>query len=249
MTQDAPVELATPGAERKHVDVSEVFLSFQGEGPSCGERALFLRVAGCNLACKWCDTRYAWDWRAYEKEHHSRRASVSSLVEEICRQADDALRLLVVTGGEPLLQQEALSELLTGVRLRRPELRCEVETNGTVPPTTPLASLVCRFVVSPKLGHAGGTDRRRLHPKVLRGFAELPASVFKFVAVDEQDIASIESLCMGLGIAPARVWLMPVSHSASEMAVALPRLAPAALGHKFNLSGRSQLFWDSARDW
>ena len=40
--------------------VPEIFYSLQGEGSRCGTPAVFLRLAGCNLACKWCDTKHSW---------------------------------------------------------------------------------------------------------------------------------------------------------------------------------------------
>ena len=49
--------------------VSEIFgPTLQGEGPSSGRRAMFLRLAGCNLSCSWCDTAYTWDWSRYDKK-------------------------------------------------------------------------------------------------------------------------------------------------------------------------------------
>ena len=50
----------------RELKVSEIFASIQGEGPSAGAAAVFLRLAGCNLRCHWCDTKYTWDWQNYE---------------------------------------------------------------------------------------------------------------------------------------------------------------------------------------
>ena len=46
--------------------LSEIFESIQGEGPTAGEPCVFLRLAMCNLHCRWCDTKYTWDWKKYE---------------------------------------------------------------------------------------------------------------------------------------------------------------------------------------
>jgi len=80
----------------------EIFHSIQGEGPTNGTPAVFLRLAQCNLACSWCDTKYTWDWQhfSYDKEVVSLDARE---VEE--RILELGCRHLVITGGEPLLQQ------------------------------------------------------------------------------------------------------------------------------------------------
>ena len=57
--------------------VSEVFgPTFQGEGPSSGQRAMFVRLGRCNLDCAFCDTAYTWDWTRYDPDAELRRRSV-----------------------------------------------------------------------------------------------------------------------------------------------------------------------------
>src|SRR5580700_7164354 len=135
--------------ERKML-VSETFKSIQGEGPSCGQSAVFLRLARCNLSCSWCDTPYTWDWTKFDVTAEARELSVPEVVDHVLLEAGPYRQLLVVTGGEPLLQQAALVEALTLLRQVAPQIRCEIETNGTVKPYAALVDLVERFVVSPK---------------------------------------------------------------------------------------------------
>ncbi len=97
--------------------VSEWFLSLQGEGVFTGTPVLFLRLAGCNLRCSFCDTRYAWD------------KGEEMGVEEVSRLINQApLRNVVITGGEPLLQAEGLLELISTLDHNK---RLHLETNGT----------------------------------------------------------------------------------------------------------------------
>jgi len=77
--------------------VSEIFFSVQGEGPGIGKPAVFLRLSGCNLKCAWCDTKYTW--------HGGKMMTEPTVLKEIKRYP---CKRLVVTGGEPLLQQDNL---------------------------------------------------------------------------------------------------------------------------------------------
>ena len=90
--------------------VSEVFgPTFQGEGPSTGHRAAFVRLGRCNLTCTWCDTPYTWDWERFDPSVELSRRTVAALLAEIEAMAPE---IVVVTGGEPLLQQRRLVPLV-----------------------------------------------------------------------------------------------------------------------------------------
>ncbi len=98
--------------------VSEIFFSLQGESTFAGLPCVFVRLAGCNLRCSYCDTRYAWE----EGEPLSR--------EEIAKRAAAyPSRLLEITGGEPLLQAETPA-LVVDLADRGWEVL--VETNGSL---------------------------------------------------------------------------------------------------------------------
>src|SRR5260221_8110511 len=113
--------------------ISEIFESIQGEGACAGAPSVFVRLATCNLRCRWCDTRYTWDWSAYRYEDEVRRVSVTEVA---LRLRASAAPHLVVTGGEPLLQQPALASLFESPGSSRV---VHVETNGTLAPSAPLA--------------------------------------------------------------------------------------------------------------
>src|SRR3954470_22965546 len=88
--------------------VSEIFESLQGEGVSSGAPAIFVRLAQCNLHCTWCDTKYTWDFERYRYEEEVREQTVAEVAQLVNASAS---RRLILTGGEPLLQQRALKEL------------------------------------------------------------------------------------------------------------------------------------------
>lgn len=102
-----------------HLLVCETFLSLLGETTRMGLPAFFIRLSGCNLRCRYCDTTYAYEGGV--------EWPVASLVEEA---RISATGMVVVTGGEPLIQ-EATRELLTG--LTEAGLEVLLETNGSLP--------------------------------------------------------------------------------------------------------------------
>jgi 7-carboxy-7-deazaguanine synthase len=115
------------------IQLSEIFYSIQGEGSWTGTPAVFVRLAGCNLACDFCDTDYSTKFFA-TVEH----------VVALVREAGGDCPMIVLTGGEPLAQSEtpALIEAL-----RRDGRRVHVESNGTVFADLPEDVWLC---VSPK---------------------------------------------------------------------------------------------------
>src|SRR5450432_3522794 len=99
-------------ADSAELKVSEIFESLQGEGASVGAPCVFVRLAQCNLHCAWCDTKYTWDFVRYRYEDEVREQSVAEVAQLV---NDTTSRRLVLTGGEPLLQQRALKELFARV--------------------------------------------------------------------------------------------------------------------------------------
>jgi organic radical activating enzyme len=154
----------------KYLSVHSIFLTIQGEGPFSGERAIFVRLAGCNLQCPLCDTEYTVG---------RRHMQVSEVVHELRKLCSDRI-LVVITGGEPFRQN--LSVLLR--ELEANDFFVQIETNGTLPVSkhvyvkaTYLKSgtyIIC----SPKTG--------KVHESV-----ELHACAFKYVidakSVDPED--------------------------------------------------------------
>ena len=133
--------------------VKEAFLTLQGEGVQAGSRAVFLRFAGCNLwsgreadraeaACNFCDT----DFVGTDGEGGGRFVEAEALADHVAQLwgAGEDSRLVVVTGGEPMLQLDA--GLLDALHARG--FRVAMESNGTLP-ALPGIDWLC---ISPKAG-------------------------------------------------------------------------------------------------
>jgi organic radical activating enzyme len=144
ITNKQPIEAKSFSADGA-LHLHSVFLTLQGEGPFSGERAVFIRLAGCNLQCPGCDTDYT-----------SVREVVT--ISEITSRVDDTLSeagiksdrmLIVLTGGEPFRQDcYPLCYALIDKGFR-----VQIETNGVLPPPDGIADLLyapISIVVSPK---------------------------------------------------------------------------------------------------
>jgi organic radical activating enzyme len=186
-----------------HLKLSEIFSSLQGEGPSAGAPALFVRLALCNLRCAWCDTRYTWDFERYDYEREVSRMPLAELAERVRSTKEGRV---IFTGGEPLLQQRALALLFAELPA---ELTLEVETNGTLSPEPELARRVDQWNVSPKLAHAGDPEARRIREEALFSLRDTGRAFLKFVLQSESDLEEVEALIARLAWPRERVYLMP----------------------------------------
>ena len=165
--------------------ISEIFESIQGEGNNAGKPAVFLRTAECNLKCVWCDTKYTWDWKNYDYSKEVNEMSIKEV-----RQSLEQFRIrhLVITGGEPLMQQDDLAELLTFLK---PEFYVEVETNGTILPNNALSTLVDQWNVSPKTKNSGNPLDMCEVNECYTFFSKKKNCYFKYVVESEDDLIAV----------------------------------------------------------
>ena len=114
-----PIRHSEVQASGSFLSVQEIFYTIQGEGPQSGCRAVFIRLAGCNLACAFCDTEF--------ESGMSNRLSIPEIIDQVAKHPHE---LVVLTGGEPMRQNvEPLIIALhaeIGVRL------VQIETAGTI---------------------------------------------------------------------------------------------------------------------
>lgn len=224
--------------------VAETFgPTLQGEGPNCGRQALFVRLSRCNLSCPSCDTPYTWDWRRFDVVTETHRLTATDIVGWALGYPTE---LVVVTGGEPLLQQDLLVPLVTA--LAGVGRRVEVETNGTIVPAAALVDAVSGFNVSPKLASfaAAGDARRRINPEALRALVATGRAVFKFVASRVADLDEIADLQREFDLRP--VWVMPEGTTTERLLEVMRALADEVVARGWHLSTRLHvMLWGDAR--
>ena len=230
----------------------EIFHTLQGEGPSLGAPAVFLRLSLCNLHCHWCDTPYTWNWEKTPWKHQDGiKFSKSEQIIELSP-AEIAPLIshyncdrLVLTGGEPLLQQKALAQLtqlLPGISF------IEVETNGTQVPDDDFISIPTQFNVSPKLSNSGMDESLRLNFAALRVLASTPTSFFKFVVCNQADLEEVQSLQEKLFLTSNRISLMPEGRDAETLHSRSLWLADICRDQGYRFSPRLHvLLWGNER--
>lgn len=228
-----------------HLNVNEIFgPTIQGEGINTGKRVAFLRLAGCNLACSWCDTPYSWDWERYDRKAESHKMTIKETAEALNNIGTD---IVIISGGEPMLQQKAIISLQKLI----PHVALEIETNGTIEPLRDMEKAIRLFVVSPKLEHAGDKKEARLKVIPLERYAQLAAlsdAIFKFVVSKPDDINQIKQLQEQYQIPNFAIWLMPLGDNKQQQLDNLEWTAQQALNNNWNFSPRLHtLIWDKQR--
>lgn len=234
----------------------EIFRSVQGEGKAVGRIRTFIRLSGCNLHCVWCDTAYTWNWVGSEFPHRRDQpgkpykfeirdemvkvsvADVAARVRELTSTDGEPSPGVVITGGEPLMQREGVIALIDALKARQPDLSIEVETNGSIAPSSDLLARVDLFMVSPKLGHSGNDPATAMNRTALGVFARDEGAVFKFVARDEADVAMAARLVDELGVPKARVYIMPEGTTSEVLIARGKELVTSVVAHGFNYTDR-----------
>jgi len=225
--------------------VSEVFNSFQGEGRNIGLPSTFLRLAYCNLACKWCDSKYTWDWQHFHPSEQVKRLSLYDVARML--EAWDTPNV-VITGGEPMLQQKNLVKLIDLLTQERslspvgnPWRHFEIETAGTIPPNERLESRIDLFTVSPKLINSGNPEHKRFNATALERFAMLATwnkAVFKFVVVNDSDFYEIDEIVQGFGIPAHSVYIMPEGVEMGTINARFPDLLKYVMKRNYRFTTR-----------
>jgi 7-carboxy-7-deazaguanine synthase len=195
------------------VVVSEIFHSIQGEGTLAGTPSVFIRLSGCPLKCKWCDTQYAWD--ANEGDDIPVPEIVNKVVHWPCR-------FVVITGGEPMMNPQ-LPELTTALKERNKHIT--IETSGI----NFIAGLACDLMsISPKLSNSVQSGKN----PVLQYLSSLKQLIrhypyqLKFVVDSADDLSEIQQTLKQIGgVSAEKVMLMPQAKTRDELIAKSPMVA------------------------
>jgi organic radical activating enzyme len=205
-------EVVYDGSSVLHI--AEMFSdTIQGEGPYIGHPATFLRLQGCTLNCCWCDTNEVW--------RCGNPYSVNDLI-SLCKSENLFEKLktqhLVITGGSPLKQQNAVLEFLMKFEVEfgyKPFV--EVENECVIKPTFALACCVDAWNNSPKLSNCGCPKKSYYKPEVIKA-TKCNSAWWKFVVQKEEDIKEIiDEYVNPFNLPHHRIFLMPEGSIRSEL--------------------------------
>ncbi len=222
--------------------INEVFYSLQGEGMLAGMPSLFIRLAGCPLRCRWCDTSYAWP----------ENAGTEMAARQLQQFAQDYPTWhMVFTGGEPMVHPDFPKFLTT---FAEPQMHITIETSGI----KFIPDLPCDLMsISPKLSNSRPVDpdaadrheRIRFNRLQLQQLLDHYSCQLKFVVDTPQDVDEI-ARCIEMldNVNPDRVYLMPQVTSAAEWLDKSRQLAELCKKTGFALSQRLQVvLWDNRK--
>lgn len=247
-------------SEEIKIPVAETFYTLQGEGRSVGHPAVFLRTGGCNLLCgdpddptkaqedmemsddaTWlCDTIEVW------------KNPNSKTVQDILNHWSDEGWLhkmemkgahLILTGGEPMLQQERFPELLKKLN----GVTVEVETNGTIIPNDEFDDYVDLYNVSQKLSNSGMDKERRIKPEATHWFRESDKAKFKYVVSRQQDLEEVWEIQDEFGIPNDKIQLMPAGYTREDLSNTYGEVAEICMEYGYEFSPRLHVeIWGQA---
>lgn len=188
--------------------ISELFFSIQGEGELTGIPSVFVRTSGCNLRCRWCDTKYS-SWTP-----EGENVDIEELVERVCSYP---ARHVVITGGEPMIAKD-IKEFVD--LLKQSGKHITIETAGTIAPNGIQCDLAS---ISPKLSDSTPEkgeiseewidrhDSTRIDHDILNEWIDSYEFQLKFVVSRKEEINEVKCIISKIesDILPEKVLLMP----------------------------------------
>jgi len=222
--------------------INEIFYSLQGEGFLAGVPSVFVRLAGCPLRCRWCDTKYAWDEKA------GKNYSIDKIIQTVQQWP---CKLVVITGGEPMINSD-LPQLLR--QLKTADKHITIETAGIAY----IPEMPCDLIsISPKLSNSAPTDPElasihedsRLDIAVLGKLIDSYQFQLKFVVDSKSDLAEIQQTLEKIGnVDLEKVMLMPQAATRDELLLKSPMVAEMCKQTGFAFSQRLQvLLWNNQK--
>lgn len=222
--------------------ISEIFYSLQGEGFLTGMPSVFVRLAGCPLRCKWCDTKYGWDKTA------GANYSIDKIVQTVQQWPS---KFVVITGGEPMINPD-LPVLVQ--KLKASEKHITIETAGI----TFIPDLPCDLMsIGPKLSNSTPAEPKlaaihensRLDTTILRKLIDNYKCQLKFVVDSQDDLPQIQQTIENIGnVDLEKVMLMPQAKTRDELLAKSPMVAEMCKRTGFAFCNRLQIMlWNNQR--
>ena len=222
--------------------IIEIFYSLQGEGFLAGVPSVFVRLAGCPLRCRWCDTKYAWSKEA------GRLYSIDQIVRAVQQWP---CRFVVITGGEPMVDPD-LPQLVGELKAAGKHITIETAGIAYIP------DMPCDLMsISPKLSNSVPDEPKlaAIHKDSKLDLAVLGALIdnynyqLKFVVDSEADLPEIEETIKNLAnVDREKVMLMPQAATRQELLAKSPMVAELCKRTGYAFSQRLHvLLWNNQK--
>jgi 7-carboxy-7-deazaguanine synthase len=216
--------------------ISEAFVSIQGEGKTQGKPSIFIRFQGCNLRCKWCDTKYS----SYPEYFSKKTLNLDQVFNFIKK--NKQINNIIFTGGEPLLFQK---EILT-IMKKFKEKNFEIETNGTIEVKKEILEFKPLFNISPKpiYSQIGEFQKKlgKLDYKLLNQLLNLNYQNFivKFVISSKRDLDFVEKIKRDFLLNNEKIYLQANCQSKEDCTKRSKEIIKICLKKGYNFSPRLQ---------
>lgn len=231
------------------IPICEIFSSIQGEGYNLGKPVVFVRFYGCNLRCQFkdknCDTPYAVIDDKYVKH-----IKVSEIKSEILKHSPSHI---VFTGGEPMLYQKEMIEIMRQLNRHQKLYTAEIETNGTIPILSKrqfnkyiqLINISVKLKSSNQESHE--YDFKRINYDALNSLYLPHKACFKFVYTGKKDLKEIELLVEHYP--KMHVYLMPEGQTRKEIIKNAPKVVEMCMTNPlWHYSPREHIMiWDNKK--
>ncbi len=224
------------------IKINEIFTSLQGEGSLAGVTSIFIRLAGCPLRCKWCDTKYAWSPES--GKNYTFDQVKKYIMSKPCGH-------IVVTGGEPMVSKN-FSEFINF--MSNSPMHITIETSGI----EYIENLKCDLMsISPKLSNSWPEEpelkqqhkRFCLNLKAIRSLMQSYSYQLKFVVDTQSDLNEIAEVVDKLSPNPDKVMLMPQAVTPQDYITKSKWIADVCIKTGFRFSPRLQvLLWPNQKE-
>jgi len=201
-----------------------------------GKSSIFIRFRGCNLRCKWCDTKYS----SFPEHYNGKNFTLEDAITFIKK--NKQISNIIFTGGEPLLFQEQIFEIMMNFKNKS----FEIETNGTIEIKEKILNFNPLLNISPKPAHSQLKEHMKRIKKIEYRLLEqvkllnYKNYIVKFVIKDRQDLIFAESLIKKYKMDKNNVYLQPNCQSKEECIKRGKEIIKICLKKGYNYSSRLQ---------
>ena len=225
--------------------ISEVFYSIQGEGKTVGVPSVFIRLGGCNLICGGMGTQFdgelhndaEWRCDSIEVWMKAQSKEIKDILPSDCVKAIENGAHIILTGGEPMIQQKGLEALVNYIKENHnKEAYFEVETNGTIMPNEFLLKNIDLWNCSPKLRNSGMDTAMTFKSEVITKL-NTKNTIFKFVVNKQKEWKEIQETYLPI-VDKKKIYLMPAGENQELLETNMLRVVELAKENYLNFTTR-----------